>query len=523
MKIVEKIKNWFRRGGLAVGMGQEYGSILDHPKINMDENEHRRIIDNLRIYRGDHPAVRYLNSKGNWKERPLMSLNMMKEVADTLASVVFNEKCKIDIADPQAHEFITQVFEDNNFIENFAEYLEPMFAVGGLGVRPYIDTKDYSVKFSWAQANTFYPLHSNTNEIKECAIATVTTKVENKEKVYYTLLEFHEWENDVYVITNELYKSDKQTSLGKQVPLSHLYEDLQERTEIHRVTRPVFNYLKPAGFNNISPHSPLGLSVVDNAKNTLTQIDTSNDQFYWEVKMGQRKVAVSSEMTKVRMDREGNPVTVFDDESNVFLALRGEMSETFIKDLTNDIRAKDYIDSINHFFRILEMQTKLSTGTFNFDGVSVQKTATEVVSENSQTYKTRNKHLVNVEKFLKELIVSILELSSATINKEGRAVYLGTIPSFDDIGINFDDGVFTDKTTKLEHYSQAVDARFMPRREAIQRAMDVSEETAQEWILQMRREQIQFDPEYRNRIIPTALFGRDELNRLNEGSDNETD
>ena len=391
-----------------------------------------------------------------------------------------------------------------------------MFAIGGLTVRPYIDTDDYSVKFSWAQANTFYPLESNTNKIRECAIATVTTKMDGKEKIYYTLLEFHEWENGVYVITNELYKSDKKDELGKQVPLSRLYEDLQERTEIRGLTRPIFNYLKPSGFNNINPHSPLGLGVTDNCKDTLVQINDTYDQYNWEIKMGQRKVVVSEQMTRVRVDRDGRPVTVFDDESNVFLALRGEIGEQFIQDVTNDIRSDQYIASINFFIKMLEMQTGLSAGTFYFDGKSIQKTATEVISDNSKTFKTRNDQITEVESFLKELIVSTLELASATIGDNGQPLYRGDIPSFDDIGINFDDGVFTDKSTKLAHYGRAVEIGFMPRLEAIQRAMEVPEEVAREWLHQMRIERVQHDPEFRQNQTTTSLFGRRETRRLNE-------
>src|SRR5690625_5579343 len=81
--------------------------------------------------------------------------------------------------------------------------------------------------------------------------------VDGDTTTHFTLLEFHEWENDVYVITNELYKSDDPDTIGTRVPLSDEYEELQEETRITGLSRPLFNYFKPKGFNNISPHSPL--------------------------------------------------------------------------------------------------------------------------------------------------------------------------------------------------------------------------------------------------------------------------
>jgi A118 family predicted phage portal protein len=39
-----------------------------------------------------------------------------------------------------------------------------------------------------------------------CAIATRSVQTENDKNYYYTLLEFHEWVNGKYIISNELYK-----------------------------------------------------------------------------------------------------------------------------------------------------------------------------------------------------------------------------------------------------------------------------------------------------------------------------
>ncbi|WP_153049492.1 phage portal protein, partial [Streptococcus suis] len=98
-----------------------------------------------------------------------------------------------DISDKhaEAKEFINKVLEDNKFIKNLSTYLEPMFATGGLAVRPYVDNG--RIEFSWCLADTFYPLKSNTNAVSECAIASRSINVENDKEIFYTLLEFHEW------------------------------------------------------------------------------------------------------------------------------------------------------------------------------------------------------------------------------------------------------------------------------------------------------------------------------------------
>ncbi|MDT1873025.1 phage portal protein, partial [Acinetobacter baumannii] len=76
------------------------------------------------------------------------------------------------------------------------------------------------------------------------------------------------------------------------------------------------------------------------------------------------------------------------------------------------IRADDYIKAINEGLSLFEMQIGVSAGLFSFDGKSM-KTATEIVSENSDTYQMRNSIVALVEQSLKELVISIFEIAKA--------------------------------------------------------------------------------------------------------------
>lgn len=487
MNIIDRIKKFFKKGGYTL-TGQTLKSVNDHPKINIDPEELARIERNFREYKGDYPKVEYINSMGQLKERDYMYLNMLKTSSDLLAGLVFNEECEIEIEDKTANEFIQHVFEHNDFKKNLSQYLEPMFATGGLAVRPYVDVETGEVEFSWALANAFYPLKSNSNGISEGVIKSVTTKFERDKIYYYTLLEFHEWQDQLYVITNELYKSDNKNEIGKQIQLDEIYEGLPERVELPDFSRPIFNYVKPAGFNNINPHSPLGLGITDNCKPTLKQINDTYDQFNWEIAMGQRTVFLSDHMLQTLPSEDGlPPEQVFDPNVNVFKKMRMSADEEFVKDVTSDIRSQQYIDTINHHMKTLEMDLKLSVGTFSFDGKSV-KTATEVVSENSLTYRTRNDHVSVVEKFIKGLIVSTLELAKS------YDLYKGDIPTFEQIGVDFDDGVFQDRTALLKFYGAAKSFGFIPTTEAIMRIFKIPKETAEAWVKEILADQVAADP-----------------------------
>ncbi|OFI48894.1 phage capsid protein [Floricoccus tropicus] len=453
-------------------------SIFDHPKVNVDSRDYERIRESLKYYEGNYPKVIYKNSNGREISRVYSTINMMKKVANQYSTVVFNEQCEISVDGP-ASDFIKKVIEHNDLKKNFSKYLEPMFALGGLACRPYYDSTSEQIEFSWALANAFYPLRSNTNNISECVIPFKTTTSNGSETIYYTLLEFHEWKRDsngksIYIISNELYKSKDSSIIGSRTPLNELYDDLQETVAFNGLSRPLFTYLKPSGFNNINPYSPLGIGVCDNCKDTLDRINKSYDEFDQEIRTGKRRIAVS-EMLLNSADENGQVKLFFDNDEDLFQLIPGSnMDDYTIKDLTSDIRTESYISSINHHLKTLEMETSLSSGTFTFDmnGVRSTKTATEVVSENSQTYQTRSMQITEVEKFLKELIISVCELGKAL------DIYDGDIPENEDIGIDFQDGAFQDKPAQLEYYLRLFSSGLIPGEMILENVLELPEEEA---------------------------------------------
>ena len=489
MSIFNRIRDFFRKGAVTIGLKTELQSVLDHPKIAGDKAEYLRIKDSLARYEGDYPAIEYRNSNGDTKRRKPGTINMIKKVANKYATVVFNEQCEIhvgmddegQVVNMELSEFINNVFEHNDFKKNFSKYLEPMFALGGLACRPYYDPKQNQIEFSWALPDAFYPLHSNTNNISECALTFRTTRTEGNRNIYYTLLEFHEWQDEKYVITNELYRSENPNTVGTNVPLSDLYDDLEETTPFTGLNRPLFAYVKPSGFNNISPYSNLGLGICDNCKDTLDRINRTFDQYDQEIIRGKRRIAVSEMLMNTRMDESGNIKQFFDDDEDTFQIIPGaNLDEYSIKDLTSEIRANEYISTINHHFKTLEMETGLSAGTFFFDGRST-KTATEIVAENTQTYQSRSMQITEVEKFIKELVISVCELAYSL------DMYRGEIPSYDDIGVDFQDGAFQSTDEKISYYQKLINLGY-PTSKAFAEILQLPEEKAVELYQQGLRE-----------------------------------
>lgn len=484
MSLIQKVKDFFNRGRYNMTTSN-LNSILDHPKIAVTQDEFNRINLNLTYYQSKFDDITYLNTDGDVKTRKLHHLPIARTAAKKIASLVYNEQAEITAKDEKLNEFLKDMLGNDRFNKNFERYLESALALGGLAMRPYVDGDKIRVAF--IQAPVFLPLQSNTQDVSSAAILTKTIKSEGKTNVYYTLVEFHEWvtkdgneygstkDKNLYRITNELYKSNTDTALGQRVRLQELYPDLEPVTMLKDLSRPLFTYLKTPGMNNKDINSPLGLSIFDNAKTTIDFINRTYDEFMWEVKMGQRRVLVPEQMTKLKAQDDDGTIHFkrrFDVEQNVYMqVVAGGMDGGGIVDLTTPIRSSDYISAISEGLKLFEMQIGVSSGMFTFDGQGV-KTATEIVSENSDTYQMRNSIVALVEQAIKELCVSMCELGKAF------DIYKGNIPELDDISVNLDDGVFTDRHAELDYWMKMVAAGFATQKRGIAKTLGITEDEA---------------------------------------------
>lgn len=469
-----------------MGQRKSLGTIIDDDRISMDPQEYERIVRDFKYYSDIYPKRVYIDAKGVQHERFFNSLNMTKRAAMRLASIVFNEQCTISFENEELSEFVNGVLQANNFKDQFEENLEKGIAIGGFAVRPYV--AHGQIKLAWIRANQFYPLKSNTSHINEAAIASRTTRIENNTSVYYTLLEFHEWENDAYVITNELYRSTQREIVGIQVDLHTLYPDLQDKVVMNGagMVHPLFSYFKMPGANNINVESPLGLGIVDNSKHTLDNINLTHDNFMWEIKNGKRRIAVPAQM--LREDRAHK--LEFDTDTDVYLKLNTE-DDFDVKDLTSDMRIADYTSAMNAWLREFEGNIGMAEGTFSWDQQSGIQTATGVVSQNSMTYQTRSSIITKATEVIEGLVKAILELAgSDELFVEGAKVDLSQI-DLNELGmsIHYDDGVFVDRDKQMDEDLKNVVAGALSKQTFLQRNYGYSEDDAAKELTLIQAEQ----------------------------------
>jgi len=492
--------------------GNSLTKITDDSRINIDPREYDRIHRNKRYYSNRFPKIHYINSQKDDQSRPFYSLNMTKTAARRLASICFNEKCDVNIGSLKASEdenvegngsddsdtvqaFVKQVLEDNDFKNKYEAELEKGIALGDFAMRPYVDSTDHDkIKIAWIRADQFYPLKSNTNGVSEACIASVTARTNaNHSTTYFTLLEFHRWHGDDYVITNELYSSDSPDVVGNQVPLSEAYEDIEPEAVLHGLTHPLFAYFKTPCANNKALESPLGTGLVDNSHEVLDAINITHDQFVREVKMGKRRIIVPDQMVTFNAAH----VATFDTDEDTFLSSNDDSDDFKPQDVTSDIRTQDYKDALDRFIKEFEVQIGLSNGTFSQADSSGDVTATQVVSDNSMTYQTRSSYLTMIEQSITELVYAIVEVGSASELYTDGAKPLTVEADMDDLDINvqFDDGVFVDKKSQADYITELLAANLIPKWYAIMKVNDLPESEAKKWAEELNDETAATTPE----------------------------
>lgn len=494
-KIMQLLKGGLIRLGLLKGIAK----LGDHKDIELNEEMFRMIDVWKDLYKGYHEPwhhIEYHTIDGP-KTRRMDTMNMAKTASSEMASLVYNEKCEISIDDNTVSEFIEEVFKNNKFDKKFQDYLEYSFAHGGMVIKPYVEGD--KIMLSFVTADCFIPISWRNDSIYEAVFPFEFKKRDKR----YTHLEWHLWENDVYVIRNEVYESQNGEDLGIKVPLQDHFPDLEEEVHISGLKRSIFSYFKPNSANNIDTKSPLGISLYANALDTMRAIDTAFDSFHREFRLGRKRIIVPAHMVKVVIDPQtGQQHRYFDATDETYEAFNsGEMDDNKIQDINIELRVEEHISAINALLNLFAMQTGFSSGTFTFDGQSM-KTATEVVSEQSKTFKSKQSHEVIIEAALQELIGSIVAM--------GELYGMVSVPADYEVAVTFDDSIAEDKTAEITQQIQLINAGIQSKKRAIMKVHGLTEDDALAMLQEIIAEERQQSPDLEDMKAQGAMFGHQE-------------
>ena len=383
---------------------------------------------------GGRPSWQQYNTRGIGGSRTEWRylMNPAKLVCSEASGLVFAEPPVIDV-----DTSVLDVLEANKFIPNMQAWLEYALALGTGALKWVI--KDNKPIIDWVKAPDFIPVSYDARGITE---ADFLSSVVHNEKEY-RIVEQHRVDVMGYRITLEAYENVGFEQYRK-VPL--LAAGITEG----EWTSPVklFEAWRNPEANNIDLNSPLGISIFGNAIDTIQQLDIAFDYLADELETSRRKIILPASMIQSYFDSTGKRKDLYYDKNErVYVAFDDAEKQSMEPVAIDfDLRVEKISQTINLLLSVLSKQCGFSDGFLSFDGTSM-KTATEVISENSKTFRTKK----NIENSLSGVIISFLESLKVLGPQYGLKV------SNMDYAIHWDDSVIEDRNSKATYWNTRIE------------------------------------------------------------------
>lgn len=364
------------------------------------------------------------------------SLQGGKKVSEDWADLIFNEKVAINLKNSTDTENINKILKDNNATVVINQGFEKSFAIGTGALvvsvqdmeqeENILDVTNSKIKLEFVECKKIIPLTWENQQVIECAFVTTKHK-KGQTYIYIAMHVLNEQGN--YVIKNYMFK-------GKYKSLIDASEEEKEGFISEFDTKsniPWFAIIKPNICNNIDTETPFGISVYANAIDVLKELDDAYDGLGNETTLGRRRLFVAEEMLTYD---GGEEKMVFDpNDISVYRLPKGFNKDSMIEHDSSDLRTDKYSSAVDYQLMLLSLKCGFGKERYKFDSGGIQ-TATGVISENSDMFRTLKKHELIAESALVTIIKAIAYASTA----------FGNIPiNADEIKIDFDDSIIEDK------------------------------------------------------------------------------
>ena len=403
-----------------------------------------------KVYRGNGTSVNCTR----------YALGMAKKVCEDMADLLLNEKVTITVSDQTTDNFVKQVLTDNTWEELGNEYQEWKAALGTVAYVVYIKdaTVDEagnmtggSVGINYVEAAHIYPTSWQNKVITEC-IFTFPKTYKRKKYVHfqYHRIEDIPGENQKqYVIENTVVENT--TGAGKELTPEKweeipAFSGLAERIETGS-DQPLFIIDRLNMVNNADEDTtnPMGVALFANGIDVVRKLDLEYDSYANEFSLGRKRIFVAPEFLTTQ---GGN--AVFDPQDTVFYELPEDYfkeSKEAMREVNMKLRIDEHSKAINDDLNWLSFKCGFGTDRYKFEGGQV-KTATEVISENSDMYRTLQKHELVLQRVLIRLIQTII--------RAGISIGISGLQENTTVTIQFDDSIIQDKEAERQSDRQDV-------------------------------------------------------------------
>ncbi len=375
---------------------------------------------------------RYMVFNGKVRtEQKRAGLKMAKRVCEDWSNLILNEKVLINTGDDSVNEVLKKVFDDNDFYVRANQLLEKSFAFGSGAFVEY-NSRDGSAVMDFIPGDMIYPISWEGKKITECAFGSI--------KVYggvpYIYLNIHIKDTyGKYIIQNRMFTKED----GKEVNLPEGVERIVPTNS----KIPRFQIIGPNVTNNIEEYSPLGISVFANAIDEIKGVDLIYDSYLNEFKLGKKRLVVPMSMTQRSMEDNGDSTPIFDSNDTVFYAIPGnpENPDNKLQEINMELRNDAHKSALETHLGLLSDKCGLGKDKYEFAN-GTAKTATEVISENSDMFRNLKKHEIVVKSALIGAVRAILDILKYSPDA--------------DISVQFDDSIIEDRNAEFTRRVQLV-------------------------------------------------------------------
>lgn len=512
-RVKERVKSWMELAKTKTGMAKEFKDIFEVGGVPaFNQFYYFGIFIWKYLYRGYYKPWHRISAptvKDALHERDLERMDTAKAICAELAGLIWNEQCEISVSqetgkDQLLGEFVHDVLMKNGFWIKMQEHIEQVLALGGGAIKVWYEEKrdgegnvtpnSGNIRLGFCMADQFVPTAWDNTQVTD----GVFISRQAKDGYYYTRLEWHKWDGLTYWISNEAYRSEyKQNSakepqdiLGFRYPLSAVYPFLDEQTPLQGLSTSLFAYYRPAIANNLDDDSPLGVSIYANALSTLKALDICYDSFVQEFRLGRKRIIVPAQCLRTVQD----PVTkesrrFFDATDEAYVALKSDDTDALkIQDNTVSLRVGEHEQAINALLSILCLQVGFSAGTFTFDRAQGLKTATEVISENSKTYKTIKSNQLQIKAAIDRVVDAIIQVASL-YDVQWNGTSIRTLSAIGwETKVVFDDSILQDRQTNINEGILLANNGLMSKKRFLMEKLGYTEEEAAQELEEIKQE-----------------------------------
>lgn len=414
------------------------------------------------------------------------TLNLPAKVCQRWADLLLNEKVEINASDDYTQAKLNHLLKQVNFKVRGNNLLETAFALGGGFLIQYWDGEKTNQKYITQEY--MYPITYDSGRLIEAAFASQKT-IDGKTYVY---LETHlkDKQTGAYVVDNALLRTNDIKG-GDGAGLVEVDASFYEEHGIlpkweTKSLNPLFQRIAPNVANRDDFNSPWGTSVFSGAVDIFASCDVIYDSLYKEFILGKKRIFVTDGVANINYVKNGDEVEqveVFDPNDEVFYRLPDTDDGTPPIDAVDmALRVGDHSTALQTQLNLLSQSVGFGSDGFKWD-VGGVTTATQVISQNSEMFRTIKKHEAMLEDALIDMARGLLYIEAEFA--QDKAIKLDA-----EITVDFDDSIIEDTAEIKRQAMLELNVGLISMTEYYRQVYKLGDQQAEEYAQKMLAERV---------------------------------